>query len=105
MRDCLDHYYHKPCIEAMLSGSQHLKCPVCMSVYGTMTGDQPAGTMTVTADPALTCDGHPPGTLVIEYNMKSGIRNGVRFPGTHRTAYIPDHPEGREVVELLKRAF
>lgn len=51
------------------------------------------------------------GTIVIEYNFRSGIQGqehpnpGVRYQGTKRTAYLPDTREGREVLQLLKRAF
>ena len=51
------------------------------------------------------------GTIIIEYNFPSGIQGqdhpnpGVRFQGTKRTAYLPDTQEGREVLQLLKRAF
>ena len=30
---------------------------------------------------------------------------GRRYTGTRRTAYLPDNPEGRQVLQLLKRAF
>jgi len=30
---------------------------------------------------------------------------GKRYTGTTRTAYLPDKPEGRQVLQLLKRAF
>lgn len=51
------------------------------------------------------------GTIIIKYNFPSGIQDqdhpnpGVRFKGTKHTAYLPDTQEGREVLQLLKRAF
>lgn len=51
------------------------------------------------------------GTIIIEYNFPSGIQGqdhpnpGLRFQGTKLTAYLPDTQEGREVLQLLKRAF
>ena len=30
---------------------------------------------------------------------------GKRYTGTRRTAYLPDTNEGRQVLQLLKRAF
>jgi len=30
---------------------------------------------------------------------------GQPYKGTHRTAYLPNNAEGREVLGLLKRAF
>jgi len=29
----------------------------------------------------------------------------MRYRGTTRTAYLPDCPEGRQVLQLLRRAF
>ena len=51
------------------------------------------------------------GTIVIDYSFLSGIQGvehpnpGQRYEGTHRQAYLPDIREGREVLELLRRAF
>lgn len=51
------------------------------------------------------------GTITIEYIFLSGTQGqehpnpGVRYPGTKQTAYLPDTQEGREVLQLLKRAF
>lgn len=30
---------------------------------------------------------------------------GQRYKSTHRTAYLPDNKEGREILQLLRRAF
>jgi deltex-like protein len=62
-----------------------------------MTGDQSHGKMTHTIDKLLACSGYPKGTIVINYQMPSGTRNGKSFTGTSRIAYLPDTPEGREV--------
>lgn len=71
-----------------------------------MIGDQPPGNMTHTLYPDMHCDGYPTvGTYVIHYSMNSGKRGDVQFSGTHRTAYLPDTPEGREVLGLLEEAF
>lgn len=67
-----------------------------------MTGDQPEGKMTHNVDKNLKCNGYQSGTIVINYNMGGGKRNGKNFAGTSRIAYLPDTPEGREVFELLK---
>ena len=51
------------------------------------------------------------GTIVIEYNFQSGIQGsehrnpGVRYQGTKRQAYLPNTDVGKEVLQLLKRAF
>ncbi len=91
----------------MLKGdNQWIKCPVCSSIYGMMVGDQSPGTMHTTLHPHVHCDGFPDvGTHIINYSMSSGKRGEVHFSGTHRTAYLPDTAEGREVLSLLQEAF
>ena len=51
------------------------------------------------------------GTIIIGYIFPSGFQGqdhpnpGARYQGTRHTAYLPDTREGREVLQLLKRAF
>ena len=51
------------------------------------------------------------GKIVINYHFPSGVQGsehpnpGQRYQGTSRTAYLPDNHEGREVLQLLRRAF
>ena len=57
-----------------------------------MIGDQPPGTMTWSVHGSTHCDGFDDvGTIVIDYSMHSGKRGNISFPGTHRTAYLPDN--------------
>ena len=71
-----------------------------------MIGDQPPGNMNVYVNKAMNCDGYPDcGTIVIQYHMHSGKRGDINFPGTSRSAYLPDNPEGNEVLKLLQEAF
>ncbi len=64
-------------------------------IYGKMIGDQPAGRMDVTVQEFLHCDGYPEvGTIVIHYSMHSGKRGDISFPGTGRTAYLPNNIQG-----------
>ena len=48
---------------------------------------------------------------MINYHFPSGVQGrehpnpGQRYEGTSRTAYLPDTYEGREVLQLLRRAF
>jgi len=50
-------------------------------------------------------------TIKITYYIPSGVQGrnhpnpGRQFTGDTRCAYLPDSPEGREVLTLLKRAF
>lgn len=45
------------------------------------------------------------GTWLINYSFYDGIKNGVRYRGTRRAAYIPDTAEGKEVLFLLIKCF
>ncbi|KAM6269370.1 E3 ubiquitin-protein ligase DTX3L [Porphyrio hochstetteri] len=104
-----NHAFCKSCIrEAMVYKPA---CPVCNVVYGPMTGDQPAGTMT-TKKLHLSLPGYPRcGTIEITYDMQSGYQtNNHPNPGKHykptvRKAYLPDNKEGQEILQLLRRAF
>jgi deltex len=53
------------------------------------------------------CDGYMgKGVWMIDYHFHDGIqKNGVRYRGTSRNAYLPDIPEGRRVLALLIKAF
>jgi deltex len=84
---------------------QHIKCPVCYQIYGIMTGDQPDGTMNHHVSKNTQCSGYNCGTIIISYSFPSGSRNGKHYSGTHRTAYLPDNDEGREVLALLREGF
>lgn len=62
------------------------------------------------ADPKLA--GYPySGTISIEYDIPSGVQSerhqhpNVPFLGTKRIAYLPDTPEGREILILFIHAF
>ena len=99
------HKYHKNCLLQMIGEKKWAKCPICSTIFGKMEGDQPPGEMNTYFDKNLTCSGYVKGTVVITYNFKSGQRNGKHYTGTSRTAYLPNTPEGNEVLELLKQAF
>ena len=49
--------------------------------------------------------------IVIDYHFRSGVQGkehphpGQWYEGTTRQAYLPDTREGREVLQLLRRAF
>ena len=50
-------------------------------------------------------------TIVIDYHFPAGLQGpehpnpGQRYHGTSRTAYLLDNREGREVLQILRRAF
>ncbi|PJE80597.1 hypothetical protein CI610_00419 [invertebrate metagenome] len=102
-------------------------CPNCNAIYGIVTGIQPTGTMKITYatsewQKVTSAQLHPQGkeekiaTWVIQYTFKDGVQGEEHpNPGTHytgfkeaghtRTAYIPNTPQGNEILELLKIAF
>ncbi|CAG06732.1 unnamed protein product [Tetraodon nigroviridis] len=86
-------------------------CPVCKHVFGTMVGNQPDGTMRADIIPT-PLPGFPNcGTIVITYTVPDGIQTekhpnpGMPFCGIQRKAYLPNNKEGKEVLQLLQRAF
>ncbi|KFQ77605.1 E3 ubiquitin-protein ligase DTX3L, partial [Phoenicopterus ruber ruber] len=108
LRKC-NHAFCKSCIDQAMVYKQ--TCPVCNTVCGLVTGDQPDGTMS-TKTMSVSLPGYPScGTIEITYHMRSGIQtsnhpnSGKPYYGTSRTAYLPNNKEGREILELLRRAF
>ncbi|NWX20439.1 DTX3L ligase, partial [Aegotheles bennettii] len=104
-----NHAFCKSCIDQAMAYKQ--SCPICNTVYGVMKGDQPEGTMS-TRTMSISLPGYPTcGTIEITYNMQGGIQTsnhpdpGKRYGSTSRTAYLPDNKEGREILQLLRRAF
>ena len=97
---------HIGCFHMLRNKQEWVRCPVCFTIYGVMTGDQPDGEMTWSVNKLMHCDGHPNvGTICINYAMNSVVRKGTHYQGTHRHAYLPDNPGGREVLALLHEAF
>ncbi|NWT92286.1 DTX3L ligase, partial [Urocynchramus pylzowi] len=103
------HAFCKTCIDRAMTYKQ--VCPVCNTVCGVLTGNQPEGTMS-TRTIHFSLPGYPNcDTIQIDYYMSGGIQTsshpnpGQRYRPAHRTAYLPDNEEGREILQLLKRAF
>ncbi|NWS86152.1 DTX3L ligase, partial [Toxostoma redivivum] len=103
------HAFCKTCIDRAMTYKQ--ACPVCNSICGVLTGNQPEGTMS-TKTFRFSLPGYPNcGTIQINYNMNGGVQTsshpnpGQHYGPAHRTAYLPDNEEGREILQLLKRAF
>ncbi|XP_041361523.1 E3 ubiquitin-protein ligase DTX4-like [Gigantopelta aegis] len=104
------HVFCRACIDKCFQTFKPI-CPSCNTVYGIIMGDQPPGSMTCT-----TASDRLPGyeqysTIVINYSFSNGIQTkdhphpGKLYYGTHRTAYLPDSPDGRKVRRLLQKAF
>ncbi|OCT63238.1 E3 ubiquitin-protein ligase DTX3L [Xenopus laevis] len=85
-------------------------CPVCNVIYGVVIGNQPEGRMSHSAA-NFKLPGHNCGTITLNYNFPNGVQGenhpnpGKPYSGTYRTAYLPDSKEGREVLQLLEKAF
>nr|XP_020455059.1 E3 ubiquitin-protein ligase DTX3L-like isoform X2 [Monopterus albus]XP_020455060.1 E3 ubiquitin-protein ligase DTX3L-like isoform X2 [Monopterus albus]XP_020455061.1 E3 ubiquitin-protein ligase DTX3L-like isoform X2 [Monopterus albus] len=87
-------------------------CPTCGQLYGILKGTQPdGGRMNVTRDTSSLPGYEEYGTIIIQYYIPSGIQKGEHrnpgqpYEGVSRTAYLPDSPEGRRILKLLKQAF
>ena len=101
----------KGCLDKALKHKPY--CPTCTVPLRKVTGNQPlGGTMIVNTYPRQTLPGYKQyGTIQIHYDIPSGKQGkehpnpGQHFTGTARTAYVPDSPEGRKVVRLLRKAF
>jgi len=111
LSECLGHYFHANCITFCFKGS-YLICPICNKTYGVRTGTMPDGTMTVQTITGKL-EGFPDskGIIEIKYVIPGGKQGpedyhpGQTFTGTRRTCYLPDCPEGQEVLKLLTIAW
>ncbi|NWW55348.1 DTX3L ligase, partial [Pedionomus torquatus] len=103
------HAFCKSCIKQAMTYKQ--ACPVCNTIYGIVEGNQPEGTMSYRTLTASLPDYSGCGTIEITYTMQGGIQTsnhpnpGKPYGSTCRIAYLPDNKEGREILQLLQRAF
>ncbi|XP_035673946.1 uncharacterized protein LOC118414188 isoform X3 [Branchiostoma floridae] len=104
------HTFCRACVDTALSYKS--QCPMCNTIVGELKGNQPPGRMDWHTDYGTRLPGYENyGTIVINYYFSSGTQGpdhpnpGHHFSGTSRTAYLPNNEEGREFVQLLKRAF
>ena len=104
------HKFCTSCIDQALKVNN--RCPVCKAPCGALRGNQPRGTMNSRFDHYTHLPGYERyGTIIINYHFPSGIQTaehpnpGQRYSGADRVAYLPDSPEGREVLQLLRKAF
>ncbi|CAF3772146.1 unnamed protein product [Rotaria sp. Silwood1] len=113
------HRFHTNCITQWLQSSGKQTCPTCGYLYGINKGPQPPhGQMTVnyilTPLPGYSieqCTPNEAPAFEIIYTIPSGIQGplnphpGQPYTGTVRKAYLPNNPEGKYVLQLLRRAF
>lgn len=101
------HPFHVNCLLGSLATSK--RCPVCRTLMGKPQGYSPSGSMTITRSNKL-CDGLS-STISIRYNLDGGIQKpyhenpGVSYRGESRLAYLPDSPEGNNLLKRLIYAF
>ncbi|WAR22414.1 DTX3L-like protein [Mya arenaria] len=104
---------HKFCTECI---DTHFRikpvCPVCFVAYGVITGNMPEGHMSDYVSKKVRLQGYESyNTIVISYSFSDGTQKdhhphpGMAYHGTNRTAYLPDNPEGKKVLRLLKESF
>ncbi|KAJ6665456.1 hypothetical protein lerEdw1_003297 [Lerista edwardsae] len=103
------HEFCRECIDQAMRYKP--ACPVCNVFYGAMEGNQPPGTMHISKDRLYLPGYEGYGTITISYSIPDGYQTknhpnpGRSFWGAVRTAYLPDNKEGREILQLLQRAF
>lgn len=105
------HSFHRGCINEALAKC-NTKCPVCSTIYGIITGNQPEGTMTIATNGSkLPGFESANGTIVVEYKIPNGTQGpehpnpGVQYSGATRTCYLPDNAEGRALLAKLETAW
>ncbi|XP_076364158.1 E3 ubiquitin-protein ligase DTX4-like [Tachypleus tridentatus] len=111
-----NHVFHRSCLVAMYNSGMkdgHLQCPICNKIYGVKKGNQPQGSMNVQMlDHSLPGYSHCK-TLCITYSFRPGIQ-GPEHPnpgkpytarGFPRRCYLPNTEKGRNVLDLLCKAW
>ena len=110
------HMFHMACLGTMLDSTPSVKtlelsisCPICQTIHGVKTGDQPrTGTMDVSYEAGCVPGYESYGTIRIKYSFRNGVsETGTNFnaAGFPRVCYVPRCPEGEKVLELLKLAW
>jgi deltex-like protein len=105
------HCFHRGCINDSLAKCAP-KCPVCSTIYGTITGNQPEGAMDIKRNRSkLPGYESARGTIVIDYCIPGGTQGpehpnpGVAYHGANRTCYIPDSDAGNALLAKLQTAW
>ncbi|TNM90174.1 probable E3 ubiquitin-protein ligase DTX3 isoform X1 [Takifugu flavidus] len=104
---------HSFCTDCLKQAFDHKPiCPTCGRVYGVLTGTQPKGGKMIVSQSESSLPGYDRyGTIIINYIIPSGIQEeehpnpGEPYSGVTRRAFLPDSPEGRKVLMLLRKAF
>lgn len=107
------HIFHEQCAANMLKANG--KCAQCQHHFLQQIGTQPKnGVMSTHIYPPGSCPlagNEQFGTISIRYNFPNGTQGrehpnpGRRYHGTSRQAYLPDTPEGHDILRLLTLCF
>ncbi|XP_033727280.1 protein deltex-like [Pecten maximus] len=104
------HIFCKDCIGRHLQ--VHGTCAVCKFRYSNPEGNQPDGIMSYYTTPEINVAGYETvGTIVVEYDIPDGIQTdrhpnpGTSYKGLHRSAFLPDNPDGNRILAMLLKAF
>lgn len=104
------HEFHWVCLQQSLAHNP--RCPTCRKPLDCARGKSPSGTMTIEAT-NQNCPGFGRGvkSIQITYSIPGGTQKDFhenprqRYSGTSRVAYLPNTPEGRQLLQRLKHAF
>ncbi|UJR38547.1 hypothetical protein I4U23_031213 [Adineta vaga] len=113
------HSFHQSCIDQWFQSNGKQSCPSCGYVYGISKGPQPSNGQMSTrfiqvvlpGFESYSYDPNEGGTIEITYSFQHGIQSslnpnpGSSYSGTVRKAYLPNINEGKEILNLLIRAF
>jgi len=109
---CTHHFCKKCIIQCFSQG--FLLCPMCKACYGIRVGSMPPGHLKIDHLAVGKCPlgGYEKyGTIKMRMSFDDGTQGidhpnpGQPYAGTSRTAYLPDTPEGREVLKLIQTAW
>jgi len=89
-------------------------CPMCKTCYGIRVGSMPEGNLKIDylGTGKLPLEGHEScGTIRLRMSFSDGTQGPEHpnpdqpYEGTSRTAYLPDTPDGRDILSLIKTAW
>ena len=108
---CCQRIVCKACRDQVIQTSPY--CAICQHRLQPAVGKQPIdATMSHSVSLFSSLPGYPDvGTIIITYHVPEGTQTrehpnpGRQYSSITRKAYLPDNDEGREVLQLLRRAF
>ncbi|KAL7531827.1 hypothetical protein ACHAXR_004260, partial [Thalassiosira sp. AJA248-18] len=105
---CKIHLFHYECIQNALEAKP--QCPVCRKHVGAPQGKCPSGKMSVMVDPQR-CSGFDVNSIVITYDIQAGTQleyhesPGQKHGGKFTSAFLPNNPDGRNLLKRFKFAW